>query len=313
VLLYDDDPETVDADGVLFRSTVSSEQAASLYYYHDDKGEARRLVVTIAAGSPTDVQVIDASSGPNIDYLSVGHAVSEDALQLAARNEGVIYHLEAGQVVVLQDVLMTNKQGVAGSIAFNVLRGGPLQVETLSLDPGTLVASALDGPLLPRDGHHRTGAFNILNFGAQALAYAAGGPDVSVEYGTRANAPSNEGNASNGTDFGDYGALHTFLFSLSNPRSVPSTVYLYEQPLGGVVRSSFLVDGALRQVGCIRDPHQRYQISAFELAPGGRYQLSVQTMTEGGSSYPVAIGLTGTPPQPAAPPISAPDGCFPKH
>jgi hypothetical protein len=35
-------------------------------------------------------------------------------------------------------------------------------------------------------------------------------------------------------------------------------------------------------------------------------------MTDGGSFYPVEIGITGTPPTPATPAISAPDGCFPK-
>jgi hypothetical protein len=35
-------------------------------------------------------------------------------------------------------------------------------------------------------------------------------------------------------------------------------------------------------------------------------------MTNGGSFYPAQVGVTGTPPQPNAPPINAPDGCFPK-
>jgi hypothetical protein len=34
-------------------------------------------------------------------------------------------------------------------------------------------------------------------------------------------------------------------------------------------------------------------------------------MTDGGSFYPVEIGVTETTPQPSAPPITAPDGCFP--
>jgi hypothetical protein len=35
-------------------------------------------------------------------------------------------------------------------------------------------------------------------------------------------------------------------------------------------------------------------------------------MTDGGSFYPLEVGLSGTPPQPVTPPVSAPDGCFPK-
>lgn len=312
LLLYDDDPEKVDANGVIFRANVTSAQAVRLYYYHEDVGDPRRLVVLLRAARATRVQAIDSSAGPNVDVLSVGHAVSLDALAMTARNQGVIYPLAAGRFTVLHDVLMTTKQGVAGSIGLQVLGGGPAQIEVLSLAPDAPLASALDGPLLPRDGHHRDGTFAIENFGAIALEYTAGGPDARYEYGTRAAAPANVDAASDGTDFGDYGVIHTLLFSLSNPAPQPKTVFLYERPLGGVVRSSFLVDGVLRQVGCVRDPQERYQIAAFQLAPGGRYQLSVQTMTDGGSSYPLEVGLTATPPLPSAPPISARDGCFPK-
>jgi hypothetical protein len=81
--------------------------------------------------------------------------------------------------------------------------------------------------------------------------------------------------------------------------------------MGGVVRSSFLVNGTLVQVGCAR-LSQRYQIGQpFSVNPG-RAQITVQTMTDGGSNYPLEVGLTATPPQPTVPPITAPDGCFPK-
>jgi hypothetical protein len=312
LLLYDDDPERVDANGVIYRATVTRAQAVRLYYYHDDGGDPRRLAVVLSADRPTQVQVIDASSGPNLDVLSVGHAVSESALEMAERNQGIVVTLRPGRFTALRDTVMTSKQGVAGAVSLQVLSGGPAQIEVLSAAPGTMLADALDGPWLPRDGHHRDGTFAIRNFGMTALAYTAGGPDVSVQYGTRAAAPQNVAAASGGTDFGDYGVIQTMLFTLVNPLAAPATVYLYERPLGGIVRSSFLVDGVLRQVGCVRDSAQRYLVSAFQLAPGGRYQLSVATMPDGGSNYPLEVGLTGTEPQPAAPPISSPQGCFPK-
>lgn len=312
LLLYDDDPERVDADGRIFHAQVTGAQAVRLYYYHDDGGDPRRLIVALHADADTLVQAIDASAGPNVDVLSVGHAVSRDALELGARNEGVVYRLTPGNVTVLDDVLMTAKQGVAGSIVLQVLHGGPAQIDVLSAAPDESIADALQAPVLPRDGHHRTGTFDIANLGTQALAYAAGGPDVTAEYGDRTGAPPNVRQTSDGTDFGDYGVVHTLLFSLSNPTSATATVYLFERPLGGIVRSSFLVDGQVQQVGCVRDPHERYEIAAFALAPGGRYQLQVSSMTDGGSNYPIEIGLTQTPPQPSAPPISSPDGCFPK-
>ncbi|HEY1866729.1 MAG TPA: hypothetical protein VGG70_00440, partial [Candidatus Cybelea sp.] len=43
--------------------------------------------------------------------------------------------------------------------------------------------SLLSGPVLPGDGHHRTGIFKIAGFGSDALSYTAGGPDATLVIG----------------------------------------------------------------------------------------------------------------------------------
>ena len=313
-LFYDDDPERVQADGVLYRGSVSQGNPARLYYYHDDGGgDERRLVVALrSSGVPALVQLIDSSAGPNLDVLSVGHAVGKGALEMQSRNEGVVLPVGISAPLVLHDLSMRSRQGVAGCIDVQVLSGGPVQVSVLAVAPGADPSTELGGPLLPRDGHHRTGVFSIENVGMQSLAYSVGGPDATALIGSRESAPRNIEAGSDGTDYGDYGVVQTLLFSLANPTAQPATVYLFERPLGGVVRSSFLVDGVLHEVGCVRDPKQRYSIAAFELGAGMRYQLQVLTMPDGGSNYPLEVGISTTAPVPAAPPISAPDGCFPK-
>ena len=99
-------------------------------------------------------------------------------------------------------------------------------------------------------------------------------------------------------------------FDIDNPTGAPATVYLYEEPIGGVVRNSYVVDGTLVEVGCAR-LSRRYQVTAFTAAPGAT-TLHVLTMPDGGSNYPVEIGVTTAPVLPSTPPMSAPDGCFPK-
>ncbi|HET9029604.1 MAG TPA: hypothetical protein VFN49_05455 [Candidatus Aquilonibacter sp.] len=312
-LMYDDDPEHIDGDGVVDRAAVTAGAPSRLYYYHDNAADPRRLAVVLSSASASTVQVIDASAGPNIDVMSVGHAVSRDFLLAKPRNEGVIYDVAPGAPLLLHDALMAKRQGVAGSVDFNVLSGGPVTVTILAFTPGSDPLALLDGPLLPKDGHHRNGVFDITNFGNSALAYAVGGPDASIVYGDRDPTPPNVDPSSSGRDYGDYGVIHTFLFSLANPTQDPATVYLFERPIGGIVRSSFIVDGTLVDMGCVRENTTRYQVSAFSLAPNARYQLNVMTMTDGGSNYPLEVGLSTTPPSPTTPPISGPDGCFPKR
>jgi hypothetical protein len=201
--------------------------------------------------------------------------------------------------------------GAAGNIGVRVLSGGPVTVTVIAMPAGTpdaQIAAALDGPRLPGDGHHRTGIFALSGYGTEVVAYTAGGPDAMLQYGA-ATPPAADPNS--GHDYGEYGVWRTVTFDAQNPGTDPVTVYLYERPMGGVVRSSFLVDGTLAQAGCVRLP-SRYQIGTPIALPAGKSQIVVQTMTDGGSNYPLELGLTATPPTPSPPPIGSPEGCFPK-
>ncbi len=316
VLFYDDDPEHVSQDGVLFRGTVAATAPARLYYYHDaagDPGDSRKLVVALTSDSqdPTSVQVVDASAGPNMDVMHVGQTLTKNFLLTKARGEGVVVALSQDDPYPISELSMSARQLVTGAVDLRVLSGGPVVVTVLAVSPGADPRALLAGPVLPGDGHHRTGVFKIAGFGTDALSYNAGGPDATLVVGDTDPTPPSVDPAAAGHDYGDYGVLHTIDLTMANPGSQPSTAYLYLKPLAGPARGSFLIDGNLFDVGCVRQPAP-YQVTSFNLTAGQTSRVVVQTMTDGGSFYPVQIGVTATPPQPSAPPIGAPDGCFPK-
>jgi hypothetical protein len=161
------------------------------------------------------------------------------------------------------------------------------------------------------DGHHRTGVYAIADYGTLGATYTVGGADASVQYGGPHGPDPAPTSTPEGHDAGDYGVLQSIVFTMVNPTDQAAVAYLYERPQGGVVRSSFLVDGNLVDVGCARVP-QAYQIASYNLAPRQTYRVMVQTMTDGGSNYPLEVGVSATPPNLSTPPISSPDGCFPK-
>lgn len=313
LLFYDDDPEHVAQDGVFFRGTVASAQPTRLYYYHDAAADARMLVVALASDSqdPTSVQLVDASAGPNMDVMHVGQTLTKNFLLTKAHGEGVVVNLAQDEPYLLADVPMAARQLVSGTVDLRVLSGGPVVVTVLAVSAGVDPRSLLDGPILPGDGHHRSGVFAISGFGSDALKFAAGEPDATLVIGDTDPTPPSVDPAAPGHDYGDYGVLHAIDLTMTNPGAAPVTAYLFFKPLAGPARGSFLIDGNLVDIGCVRLPTP-YQITSFELNPGQTYQTVVQTMTDGGSFYPAEIGLTATPPRPTAPPISAPDGCFPK-
>ena len=194
-----------------------------------------------------------------------------------------------------------------------MLGGGPVNLAILAVPPdadaATIAQIGLQAPLA-KDGHQRSGIFKLDGgYGSAYKSYVAGGGDVSVVYGDQGPAAAD---ADAGRDAGDYGVLQTIAFSLNNPTEKPAIAYLYERPIGGVVRSTFFLDGTAVEMGCVRDASQRYQITSYALASHATVPVTLQTMTDGGSNYPIEVGITGTPPQPVTPPIDAPDGCFPK-
>ena len=312
LLFYDDDPEHVTQDGVLFRGTVTAAQPARIYYYHDNTADPRRLVVALQATgqNPASVQLIHASAGPNIDVMTVGQAVTKKFLLTKNQQEGTVVDLTGDQPYLLTDLPMTSRQLVAGTADIRVLSGGPVEVTVMGVSPGADPRTMLAGPILPGDGHHRTGVFSIAGFGADNLRYAAGGDDATVVLGDTEPTPPNVTPSADGHDYGDYGVVHTIALTLENPTAAPAAAYLYVQPLAGPARGSFLIDGNAVNIGCVR-VSSKYQVTAFDLPPGQSAHV-VQTMTDGGSFYPVRLGVTATAPQPSAPPINAPDGCFPK-
>lgn len=319
LLYYDDDPEKIAATGVLFRALVNPGQPARLYYYHENTSDDHDLAVVISSNSAATVQLIDASAGPNIDVMTVGHVVSRDFLQQKPLNEGTVVDVNAQAPYVADYFAMHRLDGAAGNIGINILSGAAVTVTVLALPPNAdlspaQLASYLAQPQLPDDGHHRTGAFSLVGYGQETIAFTAPGPEASVQYGAQtppaADVPNDP--VPTGHDYGEYGVLRTLEFQIDNPLDQPQTLYLYERPMGGAVRSSFLVNGQLVQVGCARVP-DRYKIGdPVVVQPNAKLMLPVQTMTDGGSSYPLEVGITATPPQPSVPPISAPDGCFPK-
>jgi hypothetical protein len=237
--------------------------------------------------------------------------LTKNFLLTKARGQGVIVNLGQQALYLLADVPMTTQQLVSGTVDLRVLSGGPVSVTVMAVSNGVDPRTLLDAPVLPGDGHHRTGAFQVSGFGTDALNYSVGGPDSTVVIGDTEPTPRSVDPAAQGHDYGDYGVLHTINLSLTNPGPTTASAYLFFRPLAGPARGGFLIDGNLVEIGCVRRSTP-YQVSAFELAPGQTYRTVVETMTDGGSFYPAEIGVTVTRPEPTAPPISAPDGCFPK-
>lgn len=309
-LFFSDDPEYIPTEGLVFRGSVDAAHPARLYYYHDDIGLPRDLDVVLTSTAPARVHVIQSGDGPDLDVMSVGHTVSRNFLLFRQRNEGTIVDVAPGAPFILRHDLIFQGELVAGALDLAVLTGGLVTVSVVATPAGGHPEPYLNGPRVPFDGHNRHGTFDLDGYGTITAAYTVGGPDASVKYGTRNSTPRNLDPTDPGHDYGDYGVVHRFTFTMVNPTDDPHTVYLYEKPLGGAVRSSFLVDGVLKEVGCARLA-QPYWFMTYLLPPHATGASTTLTMTDGGSYYPIEFGMTETRPLPITPPVNSADGCTP--
>jgi len=312
-LAFRDDPERIAADGVLSRTTIARGHPERVYYYHENTGLRRRFCVVLSANDSvlTRVHVVGAAAGPNIDVMTVGHSVTQMFLAREPHDEGSVVAIAGGKPYVERDTIVDPGEGIVGSIDLRLLAGGPVTMTVMAIPIAGNPADYLYAPRLAGDGRERHGNFDLAGFAQWIVAYTAGGPDAAYVYGRRQATLPNVDPADAGHDFGDYGVLQRITFDLANPTAKPVTLFLYEKPLGGVVRSSFLVDGTLTDVGCVRVA-RRYAVTSYELGAHASAAWDVLTMTDGGSNYPLEIGVTATPPLSTTPRISAPDGCFPK-
>jgi len=310
VLFLSDDPEYLLNEGVIYRGDVTADRPARLYYYHSDIGLPRDLDVVLTATVPSRVHLIGSSSGPDLDIMSVGHAVSRDYLRYRENNEGTVTDVVPGKTFILRHALLLQGEVVAGVVDVRVLSGGPVSASVIASPAGSHPDAYLGGPRVAFDGHHRHGTFDVSTFGRTSATYAVGEAPRSVQYGGRIPTPQNIDPRDDGHDYGDYGVARRLTFALANPTDVAQLVYFYEKPLGGPVRSSFVIDGQLREVGCARLP-QPYSIMSYQLPPHSNGASTIVTMTDGGSFYPLELGVTDTPPLASTPPIGAADGCSP--
>jgi hypothetical protein len=310
VLFLSDDPEYLQSDGLVFRGSVTAERATRLYYYHADAGAPRDLDVVLTAAAPARVQLIESAAGPDLDVMSVGHTVSRDLLRYEAANEGIVVDLVPGRPFVVRHGLLLQGELVAGAVDVQVLSGA-VGVSVLASPAGSRPETFLAGPRVAFDGHRRHGTFDLAGFGALAQSYRVGAPaNAAVQYGGRVPTPRNLDPTDSGRDYGDYGVIHRITFTLVNPNDTPAIVYLYEKPLGGPVRSTFVVDGQLKELACAR-LSQPYLVSTYQLPPQTTGASTTVTMTDGGSFYPLEYGVTETPPAAFIPPVGTPDGCSP--
>lgn len=340
LLFASDDPETIvgTSDGVVFHAKLSSPgSAARLFAYHELDHDSRQLSLVVTSSGTSHVQVVGDSAGPGPTSYA-GHTMSVRFLQVHREQRSFVATIDQTPLVLGIGGISKRQQLVTGIYDLGLIDGSPVDVYVVvgeaSASPN--VDSVVPQVVLDKDGHSRSGVYPLDAIPPIVLS-ASITRDFRVPHQTGTFTtlgawalPPIVGVRNLG---GDYGIVRSVRLTMTNATDLPGTVYLYVAPSAPGATTSILFDQdgldadgtpKVTSLACLqglRDvipSSERYLLRAFTVEPtqgGLPLVVTGDYMTDGGSTYPMEMGLTLEPPlaprpmctpAPAATPVGSP-------
>lgn len=287
-LMVSDYPERLEANGVLFTADLAREAPSRFLYFHfNPTGQPDRRVVLRAANSspePAVVQFISGAGGPGPNEMEVGHDATKRFLVHVVQNEGNLVTIPGNGTVNLIESDAPAGAVVADLLQLRVLSGGNVHLtlfaQNATSDPNESLAS---DELLEGTFKHARGIYDIPEF-HDARAWSVTDPYLELSIGQIPLPNRLKGEALSG----DYGVLQSFVVNVMNPYSTPQSIAIYENPRGGRATGTYLIDGVLVQSHQVT-AYSRYKIRQYVVPAKGFVRVTIVTMPEGGSFYPLKL------------------------
>jgi len=287
-LMVSDYPERLEADGVLFTADLAREIPSRFLYFHfNPAGQPDRRIVLRAENTspePAVVQFISGDGGPGANEMEVGHDATKRFLVRVVQNEGSLIAIPGKASVNLVEHDVPAGAVVANLLQLRVLNGGNVHLtlfaQDATSDPDESLAST---ELLEGTYKHARGIYDIPEF-HDARAWSVSDPYLELSIGQIPLPNRIKGEALSG----DYGVLQSFVVNVMNPYSTPQSIAIYENPRGGRATGTYLIDGVLVQSHQVT-AYSRYKIRQYVVPAKGFVRVTIVTMPEGGSFYPLKL------------------------
>jgi hypothetical protein len=293
-MMVSDFPETITENGTLFYGQVSFAEPARLLYYHYAPPNApkRRILVKVqnSGSDSTLLELINGLAGPYPDILGVGHECTRRYLVHDALGEGEVFEVPPAATINVVDQMLPADNLIAGLMQMRVIAGGELRIAVVVQDADASPIEPISETLLSSAVKHSRGIYQVPEFFYDE-AYTVGDHPTYVVLGQLPLPNLVQGEVLGG----DYGVKQTADVSLLNPTSQAADVGLWFEPRGGRATGTLLIDDALVQLHPV-DPRKMALVRRFNVPAHGYRHVSIVTMPEGGSSYPVNLLFASDPP-----------------
>ena len=292
--LVSDFPETITENGTLFYSDVTFDQPARLLYYHYAPANAplRRVLVKVqnAGADSSLLEMISGIAGPNMDILGVGHESTRRFLTRDAAGEGEVFEVPPRATINVVDQLLPASNLVCGLMQMRVISGPGLRVAVVVQDADASPTDPISDTLLSSAVKHARGVYQVPEFFYDEW-YTVGDAPTSLSIGKLPLPNLVQGEVLGG----DYGVKQSADVNLLNPTNAPADVGLWFEPRGGRATGTLLINDDVVQLHPV-DPMKPALVRRFTVPARSFMHVSIVTMPEGGSSYPVNLLFASDPP-----------------
>ncbi len=288
ILMVSDFPEKLTRNGLLFSADLRHDVPSRfLYFHYNPPGQPDRRIVLVAQNrspEPATVQYISGRGGPTDNEMEVGHDATKKFLVDVVQNQGRLVQIPGDSTMVIAQQRLPAASIVANLMQLRVLNGAAIHLslvaQNASSDPN---AALTTGALLTSTVRHARGIYTIPEFHF-ATQWNVNDAYLELPIGQIPLPNTLAGDAL----AGDYGVLESFVVTVQNPMSTPQAIALYENPRGGRATGTYIIDGVLVQ------SHQtpafsRYKIRQYVVPAKGFVRVTIVTMPEAGSSYPLRL------------------------
>jgi hypothetical protein len=287
-LMVSDFPERLTENGVLFTADLQRAQPSRfLYFHYNPPGQPDRRIVLRAqntSGEPAIVQFISGAGGPSPNEMLTGHEATRRFLQHLVQNEGQLIVIPPSSTMNLVEQPLPEKNVVCNLLQLRVLNGSTVHLTLFAQNASSSPDEALASTELLSGTHpHARGTYRIPEFHYSRLW------NVTDEYLELPIGQIPLPNLVQGEALaGDYGVLQSFVIKVQNPTSTPQAIAIYENPRGGRATGTYLIDGVLIQSHQV-PPFSRYKVRQYVVPAHGFVRVTIQTIPDSGSSYPLRL------------------------
>jgi len=293
-LLVSDFPETIIENGTLFYSDVTfADPARLLYYHYNGTSSAPRRIVVKAQNNDVEssfLELIAGIAGPSPNVLAVGHESTKRFLIREAHSEGRVFEVPPHATVNISDQLLPPGSLVSGLMQLRVVSGSNVRVAVVVQDASEIPVGPISETLLSSAVRHARGVYSVPDFNYD-ISYSIGDDPAQLLIGKLPLPNLVQGEVLGG----DYGVKQSALLTLLNQTSSEARVGMWIEARGGRATATFIIDGQLVELHPV-DVGRPALVRTFSVPANGYRRVSIVTMPEGGSSYPVRVTFASQPP-----------------